>query len=65
VNEVESNVTPNKEYFSLLRDEHYQGCLTEVEGRTVSTEYREVEGFTPVSEYQIYKDNNGIFDILD
>jgi len=55
VDEEETNVTPNKQYHQLLKDEYYEGCTTEIEGKTVNTEYRLVTGYTPVSEWTIFK----------
>ncbi len=40
VDEDETNVTPNREYYQLLKDESYEGCLSQIEGKTVQTDYR-------------------------
>ena len=65
VDDSENNVTPNKYYYKLLQSEYYQGCTTEIEGITISTEYRSVNNSEYVTEYTIFKQNNGILDLLD
>lgn len=35
VNEEETNVTPDREYYQLLKDESYVGCVSEIEGKAV------------------------------
>lgn len=47
-------------YHPMLKEANFDGCLTEVEGRKLSTMWREIDQMPEVSEYDVIKDNDAL-----
>ena len=54
IDSTQENATPNKDHFLMYVNDYFKSCETTIEGYQYNPLYREVQGFTKVSEFTLF-----------